>query len=149
MFFRFFFFKHNTAYEVRISDWSSDVCSSDLSLVRHPPAHQPRPLRDLRSDPGHGELAPHLRRGLALRRRSAEHGARPARRGMGGRAGRRPAGKPAVIEVIALDGDDTLWHSEQLFVDTQEQFRKLVAPYIELDAETLDARLPQVERDNP
>src|SRR3546814_8320513 len=27
-----FFFKHKTAYEVRISDWSSDVCSSDLSL---------------------------------------------------------------------------------------------------------------------
>src|SRR3546814_4962298 len=27
-----FFFKHKTAYEMRISDWSSDVCSSDLSL---------------------------------------------------------------------------------------------------------------------
>src|SRR3546814_10352715 len=26
----FFFFKHKTAYELRISDWSSDVCSSDL-----------------------------------------------------------------------------------------------------------------------
>src|SRR3546814_2437574 len=26
----FFFFKHKTAYEMRISDWSSDVCSSDL-----------------------------------------------------------------------------------------------------------------------
>src|SRR3546814_5753582 len=26
----FFCFKQNTAYEVRISDWSSDVCSSDL-----------------------------------------------------------------------------------------------------------------------
>src|SRR3546814_3512990 len=26
----FFFCKQNTAYEVRISDWSSDVCSSDL-----------------------------------------------------------------------------------------------------------------------
>src|SRR3546814_10747371 len=25
-----FFFKQNTAYEMRISDWSSDVCSSDL-----------------------------------------------------------------------------------------------------------------------
>src|SRR3546814_13218237 len=25
-----FFFKHKTAYELRISDWSSDVCSSDL-----------------------------------------------------------------------------------------------------------------------
>src|SRR3546814_4424897 len=29
-FFRFFFFKQKTAYEMRISDWSSDVCSSDL-----------------------------------------------------------------------------------------------------------------------
>src|SRR3546814_19045411 len=29
--FSFFFFKQKTAYEVRISDWSSDVCSSDLN----------------------------------------------------------------------------------------------------------------------
>src|SRR3546814_4696010 len=29
----FFFFKQKTAYEMRISDWSSDVCSSDLSLL--------------------------------------------------------------------------------------------------------------------
>src|SRR3546814_2607643 len=29
----FFFFKQKTAYEMRISDWSSDVCSSDLSPV--------------------------------------------------------------------------------------------------------------------
>src|SRR3546814_9051225 len=28
--FCFFFFKQKTAYEMRISDWSSDVCSSDL-----------------------------------------------------------------------------------------------------------------------
>src|SRR3546814_3052587 len=28
----FFFFKQKTAYEMRISDWSSDVCSSDLML---------------------------------------------------------------------------------------------------------------------
>src|SRR3546814_2160136 len=27
----FFFFKQKTAYEMRISDWSSDVCSSDLA----------------------------------------------------------------------------------------------------------------------
>src|SRR3546814_8103491 len=33
MFFVFFFFKQKTAYEVRISDWSSDVCSSDLQAV--------------------------------------------------------------------------------------------------------------------
>src|SRR3546814_4779096 len=31
----FFFFKQKTAYELRISDWSSDVCSSDLALARH------------------------------------------------------------------------------------------------------------------
>src|SRR3546814_5454685 len=30
--FSFFFFKQKTAYEMRISDWSSDVCSSDLGL---------------------------------------------------------------------------------------------------------------------
>src|SRR3546814_21142315 len=32
--FLFFFFKQKTAYEVRISDWSSDGCSSDLSHPR-------------------------------------------------------------------------------------------------------------------
>src|SRR3546814_2304810 len=31
--FVFFFFKQKTAYEMRISDWSSDVCSSDLYIV--------------------------------------------------------------------------------------------------------------------
>src|SRR3546814_6806941 len=30
--FLFFFFKQKTAYEMRISDWSSDVCSSDLVM---------------------------------------------------------------------------------------------------------------------
>src|SRR3546814_4931596 len=34
----FFFFKQKTAYEMRISDWSSDVCSSDLQMVGHRPA---------------------------------------------------------------------------------------------------------------
>src|SRR3546814_3042029 len=29
----FFFFKQKTAYEMRISDWSSDVCSSDLLVI--------------------------------------------------------------------------------------------------------------------
>src|SRR3546814_1496148 len=31
----FFFFKQKTAYEMRISDWSSDVCSSDLEQRTH------------------------------------------------------------------------------------------------------------------
>src|SRR3546814_15417622 len=32
----FFFFKQKTAYEMRISDWSSDVCSSDLVRALEP-----------------------------------------------------------------------------------------------------------------
>src|SRR3546814_1041244 len=38
----FFFFKQKTAYEMRISDWSSDVCSSDLVEGRTPPQRQRR-----------------------------------------------------------------------------------------------------------
>src|SRR3546814_17709015 len=34
LFLLFFFFKQKTAYEMRISDWSSDVCSSDLRAAR-------------------------------------------------------------------------------------------------------------------
>src|SRR3546814_3293083 len=37
----FFLFKQKTAYEMRISDWSSDVCSSDLGLfVSNAHAHE-------------------------------------------------------------------------------------------------------------
>src|SRR3546814_1342527 len=38
MFVLCFFFKQKTAYEMRISDWSSDVCSSDL-IARHLARH--------------------------------------------------------------------------------------------------------------
>src|SRR3546814_1553694 len=44
----FFFFKQKTAYEMRISDWSSDVCSSDLQthiiLLDCPKRMRPRPV---------------------------------------------------------------------------------------------------------
>src|SRR3546814_3692850 len=51
LFLYLFFFKQKTAYEMRISDWSSDVCSSDLRLAaaRHAPVAQP---------PDGGALAP-------------------------------------------------------------------------------------------
>src|SRR3546814_4651516 len=35
VFYSVFFFKQKTAYEMRISDWSSDVCSSDLRQAEH------------------------------------------------------------------------------------------------------------------
>src|SRR3546814_13545720 len=37
-----FFFKQNTAYEMRISDWSSDVCSSDLGRTKKEPHAEER-----------------------------------------------------------------------------------------------------------
>src|SRR3546814_17004477 len=49
----FFFFKQKTAYEMRISDWSSDVCSSDLLLLHADPGRSARCRRAL----GHAGLA--------------------------------------------------------------------------------------------
>src|SRR3546814_8066890 len=53
MYFNVFFFKQKTAYEMRISDWSSDVCSSDLAALDRigedeptTRAQHPRDLRD-------------------------------------------------------------------------------------------------------
>src|SRR3546814_489338 len=42
----FFFFKQKTAYEMRISDWSSDVCSSDLIHQEERPAEPGEPPGD-------------------------------------------------------------------------------------------------------
>src|SRR3546814_4206588 len=49
----FFFFKQKTAYEMRISDWSSDVCSSDL---RYQPYFITTPSIDLLPDSPHWKL---------------------------------------------------------------------------------------------
>src|SRR3546814_4364581 len=58
----FFFFKQKTAYEMRISDWSSDVCSSDLLTERGArtgsafgsclPSLSPHPVEYSRARPG-------------------------------------------------------------------------------------------------
>src|SRR3546814_9626907 len=45
----FFFFKQKTAYEMRISDWSSDVCSSDLQTC-HPEHEGQHNLGDHQGD---------------------------------------------------------------------------------------------------
>src|SRR3546814_4572955 len=45
-----FFFKQKTAYEMRISDWSSDVCSSDLDHGAGADAGQDRASRHSRAD---------------------------------------------------------------------------------------------------
>src|SRR3546814_8616665 len=49
--FFFFFFKQKTAYEMRISDWSSDVCSSDLLAQRMELSRVRGPCRQCRAAP--------------------------------------------------------------------------------------------------
>src|SRR3546814_10071984 len=49
-----FFFKQKTAYEMRISDWSSNVCSSDLIAERHAPVAALDHRRDVERKRGKG-----------------------------------------------------------------------------------------------
>src|SRR3546814_18315580 len=67
----FFFFKQKTAYEMRISDWSSDVCSSDLegSVERLAIFDVMSGASDSRTDPRKPDIEVLLRRGPRLRRR--------------------------------------------------------------------------------
>jgi len=51
-----------------------------------------------------------------------------------------------MIELVALDADDTLWHNEPLYTSTREQFRAMLARYEPV--ELLDERLYRVELRN-
>src|SRR3546814_3584537 len=66
MFMYFFFFKQKTAYEMRISDWSSDVCSSDLRSAQEARMHD---LLSIRRKP---------RRRVSRRTDMADRGSGPA-----------------------------------------------------------------------
>jgi putative hydrolase of the HAD superfamily len=51
------------------------------------------------------------------------------------------------FDLIAFDADDTLWHSEGVFVVSQEMFRNLLQPYLDNGVD-IDARLAATERRN-
>src|SRR3546814_2303025 len=89
-----FFIKQKTAYEMRISDWSSDVCSSDLEPpggdagLRQMPGIDPQPFRlpvwhAIIGGPGFG-IAPAIRPfvlagdGIVVERPAPAHGDQPA-----------------------------------------------------------------------
>jgi len=50
--------------------------------------------------------------------------------------------------VVALDGDDTLWHNETLFSAVHGEFRDLLARYVDAPAEVVDERLLAIEKQN-
>src|SRR3546814_19326333 len=99
-----FFFKQKTANEMRISDWSSDVCSSDLRMHVGPVEHRPRPrlqigevaaarLRPLLQDFMHRRAAPRRSR-IGIHRIEP----RPTQNALGveGRSDERRVGKECV-----------------------------------------------------
>src|SRR3546814_14871392 len=53
----FFFFKQKTAYEMRISDWSSDVCSSDLGAIKALLNLAPKTARRIGADGNDEEMS--------------------------------------------------------------------------------------------
>src|SRR3546814_5627973 len=74
----FFFFKQKTAYELRISDWSSDVCSSDLHdqvHVRMVGGDRSRDLLHQHGLAGLGRRDDQRALALALRRHQVEDAA--------------------------------------------------------------------------
>src|SRR3546814_2955141 len=81
--FIFFFVKQKTAYEMRISDWSSDVCSSDLHVRRRcecdPDRRRADPRRIYRPPP----LSARRQGRRARTRRSAHEGRRSEERRVG------------------------------------------------------------------
>src|SRR3546814_4487769 len=87
LFYFFFFFKQKTAYEMRISDWSSDVCSSDLDRA---PASDPRLSASRLTEPTHGNPGGSLPR--LQRRRHAHESRLGLRRRRPGHLRRRSAG---------------------------------------------------------
>src|SRR3546814_1596079 len=87
----FFFFKQKTAYEMRISDWSSDVCSSDLERL-----------------PARGARRPRTAAAAAVHRR-AEEGHRSRR--LGGGLGAR--GRPGTGKLRQPDPDRAARHPRQ------------------------------------
>ena len=56
-------------------------------------------------------------------------------------------GSTSHIEVVAFDGDDTLWHSESHFVDAHQRFCALLEPYIH-DPQRIDEQVIATERQN-
>src|SRR3546814_3456256 len=106
----FFFFKQKTAYEMRISDWSSDVCSSDL-----PRRYIDRTKEARIADLHVGELASVLAR---VERISS--------RPLGGRG----RGRRVMVEAFVSDGSGRMkvtffnqaWREKQLAPGTEAVF---------------------------
>src|SRR3546814_18406588 len=111
MIFVFFFYMQKTAYEVRISDWSSDVCSSDLLAYQIAPELRAGRLKILLEDYEPAPIPVHLvqlggRRAPARVRAFVDFAASRLRRTLAEKIGRassrESAGQYVQISVVAV-----------------------------------------------
>src|SRR3546814_11711338 len=94
--FVFFFFKQKTAYEMRISDWSSDVCSSDL--VRRPAGGRSSPVLRRSSSRLRPPSRPAVRYGCRSARSRRERPAASRRRNLRSAFLQLPLDRKSVVE---------------------------------------------------
>src|SRR3546814_1789036 len=110
------FFKQKTAYEMRISDWSSDVCSSDLRKaprsalsrrpkpVRKPGARPPASPASTHSDKGEHRIAKLLARAGVASRREIERMIAEGRIARDGEVIATPATLLTSLHGVTVDG---------------------------------------------
>src|SRR3546814_20210788 len=140
----FFFFKQKTAYEMRISDWSSDVCSSDLRPGRAAAwlcPHQPRARRRAEVRTGRSGIAAGRARRACPRPRAAGGAVRsafaardgaamePHRCGLGG-----AASWPRLRVLVHLPGKPDINSGARTVADT------LPHPYPAVETGATDSR---------
>src|SRR3546814_8129965 len=113
----FFFFKQKTAYEMRISDWSSDVCSSDLHVLpcSARPAGGHRGLRAPRDDQA----------GAGARREGAVTGAGADRHPLGAHPAVRPRLAPQPGTSAMTKSYEVIEHTYDVVVRSEEHTSEL------------------------
>src|SRR3546814_9009249 len=118
MMFCFFFFKQKTAYEMRISDWSSDVCSYDLNHRQYQSFNQVRSRIDQRQEAQQPDNALH-----DLIQAREEH--------------RLPAGKqPGHLE----NDDGSAENSRRIVSDPRQPRHRLYRRQPEMQSQTPDKK---------
>src|SRR3546814_9726757 len=113
----FFFFKQKTAYELRISDWSSDVCSSDL-------------VAEARE---HGDLSENAEYHAARERQSFIEGRVAELEDKIARA--------EVIDVASLNGDTVKFGATVTLIDEDTEAKTAYQLVGEMEADVKEGRL--------
>src|SRR3546814_18743330 len=123
------FFKQKTAYEMRISDWSSDVCSSDLRGLDR---HQPSPHRSARrlSDAGSQHRVRIQARHLEGGCRAEDHGtgdAEPGRERQTHQIGRASCRERVCQSGVDLGGRRIIKNKQKTQINTPYIHKKLTS----------------------